>query len=327
MTAGSNTGRVDRARTGWRRFWTAEVLYPAVAIGLLLTVWQLTVVVLDLRPTFLPSPVTAFSKVFRSYDTFLTHAPVTIFEIVGGYALSIVVGVATAFFMVWSRVMEKIVSPILVFLQTIPYISVAPLLIIWFGFNIAPKIVVSFLMSYFPIVVATAAGMNAVENDMIDMVRSMSASKWQIFWKSRFPNSLPYFFSGAKIAVAFATSGAIVGEYVGADYGLGYLIVLSNSDTNSELLFAHHHRRIGHRRGFFLAHPLGGEDVHSVARGLPRGGRPGSVEILGGKGGSYESRNEAYQKVRRLVGGDGARVAAAGVQLVGQGSSQDHLPL
>ena len=227
-----------RAGTGWGRFLTAEILYPAAAIALLLTVWQLTVVVLDLRPTFLPSPATAFSKVFRSYDTFVTHAPVTIFEIVGGYALSIVLGVATAFVMVWSRVMEKIVSPILVFLQTIPYISVAPLLIIWFGFNIAPKIVVSFLMSYFPIVVATAAGMKAVENDMIDMVRSMSASKWQVFWKSRFPNSLPYFFSGAKIAVAFATSGAIVGEYVGADYGLGYLIVLSNSDTNSELLFA-----------------------------------------------------------------------------------------
>lgn len=229
---------VDRVRAGSSRLMTVEVLYPAIAIGSLLAVWQLTVVLLELRPTFLPTPTAAFSKVFRSSDTFLTHAPVTIFEIVGGYALSIIIGVATAFVMVWSRAMEKIVSPILVFLQTIPYISVAPLLIIWFGFNITPKIVVSFLMSYFPIVVATAAGMNAVENDMVDMVRSMSASKWQVFWKSRFPNSLPYFFSGAKVAVAFATSGAIVGEYVGADYGLGYLIVLSNSDTNSELLFA-----------------------------------------------------------------------------------------
>ena len=226
-----------KAQAGWGRLLTAEVLYPAVAIALLLTVWQLTVVLLDLRTTFLPSPTAAFSKVFRSYDTFLTHAPVTIFEIVGGYSLSIVLGVATAFVMVWSRVMEKIVSPILVFLQTILHIGV-PLLIILVRLNIAPEIVVSFLMSYFPIVVATAAGMNAVENDMVDMVRSMSASKWQIFWKSRFPNSLPYFFSGAKVAVAFATSGAIVGEYVGADYGLGYLIVLSNSDTNSELLFA-----------------------------------------------------------------------------------------
>jgi NitT/TauT family transport system permease protein len=220
------------------RLLTPEVLYPAIAIGMLLAIWQFVVVFLELRPSFLPSPIAAFSKVFRSSETFLTHAPVTIIEILGGFALSIVIGVATAFVIVWSRVMEKIVSPILVFLQTIPYISVAPLLIIWFGFSMAPKIVVSFLMSYFPIVVATAAGMNAVEDDMIDLVRSMSASKWQIFWKSRLPNSLPYFFSGAKIAIAFATSGAIVGEYVGADYGLGYLIVLSNSDTNSELLFA-----------------------------------------------------------------------------------------
>ena len=100
----------DRLQAGFRRFLTAEVLYPTVAVAALLTIWHLTVVLLDLRTTLLPSPAMAFSKVFRSFDTFLTHAPVTIFEIVGGYTLSIVLGVATAFVMVWSRVMEKIVS-------------------------------------------------------------------------------------------------------------------------------------------------------------------------------------------------------------------------
>ncbi len=215
----------------------AEVLYPAAAIALFLMIWHMVVVFFQLPSTFLPSPVAAFGKVFRSYDTFVFHALVTTAEIIGGFLLSVTIGVFTAFLMSWSRVMDRAISPILVFLQTVPYISVAPLLIIWFGFSLAPKIIVSFLMSYFPIVVSSVTGMKAVETDMIDLVRSMSGSKWQIFWKSRFPNSLPYFFGGAKVAVAFATSGAIVGEYVGSDRGLGYLIVLANSDTNSELLF------------------------------------------------------------------------------------------
>lgn len=221
----------------WARLMRGQIRYPATAIALFLLFWHLVVVFFQLRPTFLPSPITAFSKVFRSYPTFAAHGLVTISEIIGGFGLSVVIGVATAFLMAWSRVMEKAISPILVFLQTIPYISVAPLLIIWFGFSLTPKVIVSFLMAYFPIVVATLTGMNAVETDMIELVRSMSASKWQIFWKSRFPNSLPYFFSGAKVAIAFATSGAIVGEYVGSDQGLGYLIVVANSDANSELLF------------------------------------------------------------------------------------------
>lgn len=229
------------AERGVRRLWDwrahSEISYPTMAIALFLLFWHLVVVFFQLRPTFLPSPITAFSKVLRSFDTFATHGLVTLSEILGGFGLSVVVGVTTAFLMAWSRIMDRAISPILVFSQTIPYISVAPLLIIWFGFSLTPKIIVSFLMAYFPIVVATLAGMNAVETDMLDLVRSMSGSKWQIFWKSRFPNSLPYFFSGAKVAVAFATSGAIVGEYVGSDQGLGYLIVVANSDANSELLF------------------------------------------------------------------------------------------
>jgi len=226
-------------RSGGRRLGVLnpDILYPAIAIVLLLSVWHLVVVGFKLSSTFLPTPAAAFSKVVFSYNTFLTHGMVTAYEILVGFVLSVVIGVATAFLMVWSRVVDKIVSPVLVFLQTVPYISVAPLLLIWFGFGLTPKIVVSFLMGYFPICIAAIAGMSAVESEMVDLIRSMSASKWQIFWKGRLPNSLPYLFSGAKISVALATSGAIIGEYVGSDRGLGYLIVVANSDTNAELLF------------------------------------------------------------------------------------------
>jgi NitT/TauT family transport system permease protein len=215
----------------------AEVLYPVLSISLLLVAWHLVVVGFQLRPTFLPTPAAAFGKVVRSYDIFAIHGLVTIAEVMAGFLLSVVIGVATAFLMVWSRTIDKVVSPVLVFLQTVPYISVAPLLLVWFGFGLTPKIVVSFLMGYFPIVVAVAAGMNAVESEMVELMRSMAASKWQLFWKGRLPNALPYLFSGAKISVALATSGAIVGEYVGSDRGLGYLIVVANGDTNAELLF------------------------------------------------------------------------------------------
>jgi NitT/TauT family transport system permease protein len=216
---------------------TAEILYPAVAIFLTLAAWHLLVVGFRLPSTFLPTPVAAFGKVVSSYRTFASHGLITLYEILAGFALSVVIGVLTGVLMVWSRTLDKVISPVLVFLQTVPYISVAPLLIIWFGFDMKSKIVVSFLMGYFPIVIAMAAGMNAVESEMVDLVRSMSASTWQVFWKSRLPNSLPYLFSGAKISIALATSGAIVGEYVGADKGLGYLIVVANSDTDAELLF------------------------------------------------------------------------------------------
>lgn len=219
------------------RLVSAEILYPALSISVLLVVWHLVVVGFQLSSTFLPTPAAAFSKVVLSYDTFATHGLVTVYEVLAGFLLSVVIGVSTAFLMVWSRAIDKVVSPVLVFLQTVPYISIAPLLLIWFGFGLTPKIVVSFLMGYFPIVVAVAAGMNAVESDMVELIRSMAASKWQIFWKGRLPNALPYLFNGAKISVALATSGAIVGEYVGSDRGLGYLIVVANGDTNAELLF------------------------------------------------------------------------------------------
>lgn len=216
---------------------SADILYPAVAILLLLALWHFVVVGFRLSSTFLPTPAAAFGKVVFSAKIFLAHGMITGYEILVGFVLSVLIGVATAFLMVWSRAVDKVVSPVLVFLQTVPYISVAPLLLIWFGFGVTPKIVVSFLMGYFPIVIAAVAGMSAVENEMVDLIRSMSAGKWQIFWKGRLPNSLPYLFSGAKISIALATSGAIIGEYVGSDKGLGYLIVVANSDTNAELLF------------------------------------------------------------------------------------------
>lgn len=215
-----------------------DLLYPMLAVVLALFAWHLLVVALQLRPTLLPTPLRALAKAYAVRDLLVSHGVVTLLEILGGFALSLAVGMCTALLMARWRAFERTAAPLLVFLQTVPHISIAPLLIVWFGFGMLPKVLVSFLMAYFPIVIATTLGLKAVEAGTLDLIRSMEATTWQVFAKVRIPHALPYFFSGAKIAAAFATSGAIVGEFVGSDRGLGYLLMVANSSTNSELLFA-----------------------------------------------------------------------------------------
>ncbi|MBI3079666.1 MAG: ABC transporter permease [Deltaproteobacteria bacterium] len=226
------------AMAGARAARRLDLLYPVTAVGLALVTWHLVVVVFQLRPTLLPTPVRALAKAYAVRDLLLGHGIVTLLEILGGFALSVAVGMGSALLMTRWRAFERTATPILVFLQTVPHISIAPLFIVWFGFGIVPKVLVSFLMAYFPVVIATTVGLKAVEADMLDLIRSMEATAWQVYAKVRIPHALPYFFSGAKIAAAFATSGAIVGEFVGSDRGLGYLLMVANSTTNSELLFA-----------------------------------------------------------------------------------------
>ncbi len=224
-------------RGGWaaRR---RDVFYPVAAVGLALFAWHLAVVAFRIRPTLLPTPVRALWKAYAVRDLLASHGAVTFLEILGGLALSLALGMAAALSMARWRGVERTATPLLLFLQMVPHISIAPLFIIWFGFGMLPKVLVSFLMGSFPVVIATTAGLKAVEADLLDLIRSMEATTWQVFAKVRIPHALPSFFSGAKIAAAFATSGAIVGEFVGSDRGLGYLLMVANSTSNSELLFA-----------------------------------------------------------------------------------------
>jgi NitT/TauT family transport system permease protein len=140
--------------------------------------------------------------------------------------------------LVWFKLVEKTVMPIMVFLQTTPKIAVAPLFLIWFGVGYTPKVIISFWLAYFPIVINMITGLRDIQPEMIDLASSMSATKLQTFIKIRLPNSLPYFFSGLKLGGIVALLGAVVGEYVGADKGLGYLIMWANSSYDIKLLFS-----------------------------------------------------------------------------------------
>jgi NitT/TauT family transport system permease protein len=168
----------------------------------------------------------------------MTHSLITLYETGLGFILGIVIGVSLAILIVYSPFLQTAIYPLLVVAQVVPKLALAPLVLIWFGYGILSKVVIAFLISFFPIIVNTASGLREVEPEMIDLVTSLNATKWQVFKKIRLPNSLPHLFSGLKISITFAVIGAIVGEFVGGDSGVGYLIIIATHELKTAMLFA-----------------------------------------------------------------------------------------
>jgi NitT/TauT family transport system permease protein len=166
------------------------------------------------------------------------HTAVTLYEILWGFALAVLIGVPLAMVIVASPSFERAVYPLLVASQSVPKIAVAPLLIFWAGLGIFPKILVAFLISFFPVVIDTVVGLRSVEPEMLHLARSMGASGPKVFLKIRLPHALPNVFAGLKVAVTLAVVGAIVGEFIQADRGLGYALLQANAMLNTKLSFA-----------------------------------------------------------------------------------------
>lgn len=216
----------------------ADWTYPLAAVALALLAWHGAVAALALPPYLVPAPALVAERLATDAQLLLRHGAVTTFEAVGGFLLSVVVGVPLGMALVWSRVLEKSLMPLLVVSQSFPKVAVAPLIIIWFGLGVAPKLLIGFLVAFFPVVIGTIAGMRSVETDVLDLARSMQATPLKAFLKIRLPFALPQIFSGMKVAVAFSTVGAVVGEWVGAESGLGYLLLWANANLDTPLLFA-----------------------------------------------------------------------------------------
>jgi NitT/TauT family transport system permease protein len=213
-------------------------LMPIIGILVFLTIWEVAVITLDIKSYLLPAPTEIFQTMTDRYPTLIEHGIITAYEMIIGYILAIVIGVPLAIFITASPTFDRFITPILLFFQTVPKIAIAPLFLIWFGFGMAPKVWVAFLISFFPIVIDTAVGLRSISPDMIDLARSMGATQRQIFIRFRIPTSLPYLFSGLKVAATLAVVGAVVGEFVGADRGLGYLLLVANSNLQTALVFA-----------------------------------------------------------------------------------------
>lgn len=212
--------------------------YPLLAAAIFIVLWEAVVRLLDIKPYLLPAPTNILQKLIGQWGTIWDYTLVTGYETILGFLLSIAVGIPVGMAIFYVKPLERVIYPFLVASQTVPKVAIAPLLVIWFGFGLTAKVIVAFLIAFFPIVVDTVVGLKGTPPEMIYLVRSMGANRPQTFLKISLPNALPNIFGGLKVAITLAVVGAVVGEFIGADRGLGYLLVVANGYLDTPLVFA-----------------------------------------------------------------------------------------
>ncbi len=205
---------------------------------MLVLAWYLFVELGKVPKFVMPSPVETLNALLvPNYRWIEKHLGDGSVEIFGGYILAVVFGIAIALMFSWFRWLELVVMPLLVSLNMIPKVALGPLIIVWFKYGIGPNIMMAFAICFFPIVLTTARGLKEVEPDLLDLVRTLKGSRWQIFTKIQLPGALPYIFAGMKVAAILAVAGAIVGEFLGSDRGLGYLMLQVQVTLDTAAMF------------------------------------------------------------------------------------------
>jgi NitT/TauT family transport system permease protein len=218
--------------------WVAERLPAFSLFAILLALWQIAVSYFGIREYLLPSPASVVKAFFGSEIPWSRHVWVTALEIFGAFFLAGVTGVLLGTMIAWSRTIERTLMPFLVFVNTLPKVAVAPLFLIWLGYGIVPNMLIGALIGFFPVVINTAVGLTQIDNDMLDLGRVFNAPKWKVFAKIRVPNAYPYILSALKITATAAVVGAVVGEFVASQRGLGYVIIATQSSMNTPVAFA-----------------------------------------------------------------------------------------
>jgi NitT/TauT family transport system permease protein len=237
MTVESTKSGEEIEELAQRKSAIAAIVGPTVTLLALVVLWEVLARWSGIPSWLLPAP-SAIGEAMVDWRSELTvHFMVTLYEVLVGFALSIVVSIPLAVAVVYSPFLQNTIYPILLALQSMPKVAIAPLLVLWIGFGVLPKVLVVFLVCFFPIVVATASGLSAVPPPLLDLIRSLSATQYQTFIKIRFPTAIPHIFVGFKIAITFAVIGGVIGEFVGSDQGLGYLMLISTSQSRTPLAF------------------------------------------------------------------------------------------
>ncbi len=207
-----------------------------------LILWQLLVTVFGVKSYIIPSPIDTFGRLLDPAQAanyqWPKHIGATLTEILISFGATGAAGILVALVITWSNTLKKIITPVLTIFNSIPKIALAPLFLLWFGYGIVPNVAIAMLIAFFPIVINTATGLSMVDEELLDLVRYLNASKLQIFVKIRIPNSLPYIFSGLKISTTLCVVGAIVGEFVASTKGLGFLIKDSQALIDTPTMFA-----------------------------------------------------------------------------------------
>jgi NitT/TauT family transport system permease protein len=203
----------------------------------LVLAWQGAVDFWHIRPFVLPSPLEMLQTLHKTSYAWWPNTLVTTAEIFGGFALALVCGVGLALLFSWSRLLTLAVFPLFVTLNMIPKVALGPLVIVWMGYGIVSNVLITFSLCLFPILLNTGRGLREIEPELIDLVRSLNGTRWQIFTKIQLPGALPYLFSGTKVAAILAVAGAVVGEFVASDRGLGYLMIQVQSTLDIPAMF------------------------------------------------------------------------------------------
>jgi len=211
---------------------------PVLFLVGILVIWQAASEIFAIPWFILPSPWQILLKIVESHERLLEHSWITLLEVFAGFGLALVGGVIIAALIVHSRFLEESLYPLLVILQVTPQVAIAPVLVIWFGSGFLPKVMVAFLVAFFPIVVNTASGFLRVSDELLELMRGLKVSRLKIFLLIRFPNALPLMFAGMRISITLAVIGAVVGEFVAASEGLGYLVFTGTANLDTPLTFA-----------------------------------------------------------------------------------------
>jgi NitT/TauT family transport system permease protein len=230
--------RKGRVRRLLLRMFASKQLQVFLSLVAFLVLWELFVMVFGIRAYILPRPSQVFISIAKYLRSLLRGTGFTVTSMLIGYATAVVLGILLALPIAFSRFMERTVYPLLVISQLVPKVALAPIFVIWFGFGLLPKVMIVFLLSFFPVLLNTVLALHSVNPEVIHLARSTGASRLDMFLKVRFPSALPIIFAGFKLAAISATVGAVIGEFIGSDSGLGYIILTAQGDMRTDLAFS-----------------------------------------------------------------------------------------
>jgi NitT/TauT family transport system permease protein len=213
-------------------------MLPALGLALLILVWHVCVVAFNVPPIILPRPGLVLDSTIANWRLIVSEGWITLLESLYGFVLAFLLGVPLAVAIAGSRTLNLMFYPLLIATQSLPKVALAPLILVWLGTGMESKLAIAWLVAFFPIVVDTATGLRNTPAEFLDLATAVRASPFQTFWKIRFPAALPFVISGSKVAITLAVIGAVIGEFIGSNEGLGNLLLVANSQINIPLAFA-----------------------------------------------------------------------------------------
>lgn len=214
-------------------YWPTVVVIVAIFL-----VWQEVTVIFKIPPYIFPPPVSVLKEMFSSKVHWVANAWATLYESSAGFLIAVAFGIPISILLVLSKTVNRILQPIIILIQVSPRAAIAPVIFLVLGFTYTSRIVIVFLIAFFPIIIQTIAGLNSLDPDFVNLLNSLGASKWKVIFRGRFPQSIPYIFDGLKVAITLAVIGAVVAEFVQADLGLGYLMLEGLVQYGPVIVFA-----------------------------------------------------------------------------------------